>query len=161
MSEKYAHLPLRQGIGICLFNKEGKVFVGKRIDTVGGWQMPQGGVDEGETVEQTVFRELMEETGTDKAEIIRIADKPIEYGIPDELIERLWGGCAYKGQRQTWVALRFTGNDSDIHIDADGTPEFSEWEWVEPKETIQRIVPFKVSLYEQVIELFADIPQQL
>ena len=152
----YAHLPFRLCAGICLFNKNGHVFVGERIDTPGAWQMPQGGIDEGENLEAAAFRELMEETGTDKAEIIRIAEEPIYYTLPDHIIPKLWNGV-YQGQKQTWIAMRFTGEDSDIKLDGFSHPEFSAWEWVPLQDTVERIVPFKRDVYAQVIDAFRDI----
>ncbi|MGH1455341.1 MAG: RNA pyrophosphohydrolase [Alphaproteobacteria bacterium] len=154
------NLLYRPCVGIALFNKTGKVFVGERIDTSGAWQMPQGGVDKGETPDQTALRELKEEVGTDKAEIIKIAERKIRYELPDRLIEKLWNG-KYRGQEQTWVAARFTGKDTDIDLNAYNScgtpPEFSAWQWVDLSQTLDLIVPFKRDIYREVIELFHDI----
>ncbi len=146
----------RSGVGIALFNKDGKVFVGERIDTPGAWQMPQGGIDRGEDVKQAALRELEEEIGTNKAEIIRIHPENIRYDLPLELKKKLWGG-KYAGQDQAWIAMRFTGQDSDIDITAGDRPEFSAWKWLTLKDTINLIVPFKRETYEKVIVAFADI----
>ncbi len=146
----------RPCVGIVLFNAEGKVFVGERIDTPGAWQMPQGGVDEGEAPEQTALRELAEEVGTNNAEIIQTAPRKIRYELPDRLIKKLWNG-KYRGQEQTWVAARFTGNDSDINLNAFDPPEFSDWQWVNLSQTLDLIVPFKRDIYREVIEMFSDI----
>ena len=150
-------LPYRACVGIALFNAERKVFVGERIDTPGSWQMPQGGIDEGENIETAAFRELKEETGTDKAEIIKIAEEKTFYDIPQETLDRLPWGNQYRGQEQTWVAIRFTGEDTDIDINADDIPEFSNWQWIELKDTLDLIVPFKRDTYERVIAMFQDI----
>jgi putative (di)nucleoside polyphosphate hydrolase len=150
------NLLYRPCVGITLFNDSGKVFVGERIDTPGAWQMPQGGVDPGETPEQTALRELQEEVGTNKAEIISIAPRTIKYDLPDRLIQSLWSG-KYRGQEQTWVAARFTGQDSDINLSAFDPPEFTNWQWVDLPNTMNLIVPFKRDLYKEVIEMFKGI----
>ena len=155
-------LPYRPCVGIALFNDEGKVFVGERIDTPGAWQMPQGGIDEGEDLEIAALRELQEEIGTDKASLIKIHDKKIKYDLPPHLMGEghegrvLWGG-KYKGQEQTWVAMRFEGNDDDIVLDADERPEFSRWQWVELDKTLDLIVPFKQETYAKVIAAFKNL----
>lgn len=149
----------RPCVGIALFNDEGKVFVGERIDTPGAWQMPQGGIDPGETPEQTAIRELAEEVGTNHADIIRVAEKKLQYELPDKMIHRLWNG-KYRGQEQTWIAMRFTGRDDQIDINAFDPPEFTDWQWIDLEETLELIVPFKRDLYLQIIELFKDIPNQ-
>lgn len=150
-------LPYRPCVGIALFNKDGLVFVGQRIDTPGAWQMPQGGIEEDEDIEKAAMRELKEEIGTDKAEIIKIAEEKIAYDLPDELQDKLWGG-QYCGQIQTWVAARFTGENSDIDLKADGRPEFSAWQWVPLEKTLDLIVPFKQDTYKKVIEIFKNVP---
>ena len=146
----------RPCVGIALFNSSGKVFIGERIDTPGAWQMPQGGIDGDETVEQAVFRELYEEIGSNKAEIVKIADEKIRYDLPDDLRNRLWNGV-YKGQEQTWVAARFLGEDSDINIRNHEPPEFRNWRWTDLDNTIDLIVPFKRPAYKKVIALFKNI----
>ncbi|MGH1376872.1 MAG: RNA pyrophosphohydrolase [Alphaproteobacteria bacterium] len=146
----------RPCVGIALFNKTGKVFVGERIDTPGAWQMPQGGVDEGETVQETALRELAEEVGTNNAQILQIAPRKIRYELPDRLIKKLWNG-KYRGQEQSWVAALYTGNDNDIDLNAFDPPEFSNWQWVDLNQTLDLIVPFKRDIYRDVIEMFRDI----
>lgn len=146
----------RPCVGVALFNAEGKVFVGERIDTPGAWQMPQGGVDADETIEQAMFRELYEEIGSNNAEIIRVAGKKIRYDLPDDMRQRLWGGM-YKGQEQTWVAARFLGTDSDININTHEPAEFRNWKWIALENTVDLIVPFKRETYKEVIALFKDI----
>ncbi len=149
-------LPYRPCVGIALFGQAGHVFVGERIDTPGSWQMPQGGIDEGEDVLTAAFRELEEEVGTNKAKLIRVADRTIRYDVPMSLSTKHWGG-KYRGQEQTWVALQFTGNESDIRIDGHDIPEFSKWQWIPLSRTADLIVPFKRDTYLEVIKLFRDI----
>lgn len=149
-------LPYRQCVGIALFNDENKVFVGERIDTPGAWQMPQGGVDKGETHEQTAYRELQEEIGTDKAKIIMQAPEQLRYDLPEDKITELWNG-KYRGQEQTWFAMRFFGNEEDINLNAFNPPEFSNWQWVKLEDTLDLIVPFKRELYQNLINIFKNI----
>ena len=149
------NLPYRPCVGIALFNSSGKVFVGERIDTPGAWQMPQGGIDEGEDLIGAALRELKEEIGTDKASLLKIHDQKVKYDLPDWLQTKLWNG-AYKGQEQTWLAMRFEGQDSDIRLDADQHPEFSAWQWVALEDTLDLIVPFKRDTYKQVIKIFKE-----
>ena len=133
-----------------LFNDEGKVFVGKRIDqTVEGWQMPQGGIDKGESPKQAALRELQEEVGTDKAEIIAVMEDWVTYDLPEHLIGVAFHG-KYRGQKQKWFALRFTGEDGDIDLTSH-EPEFSAFKWVDLKTLPSLIVPFKRDTYKAVI----------
>lgn len=148
--------PYRLCVGIALFHQDGRVFAGERIDTPGAWQMPQGGIDRDEDIELAAFRELKEEIGTDKAEILRIHDTVFRYDLPPDLQTSLWGG-KYAGQEQTWVAMRFTGNDTDIALDADDHPEFSAWRWMTFDDILPLIVPFKREIYLQVQDAFSDI----
>jgi len=146
----------RPCVGIALFNQNGDVFVGERIDTPGAWQMPQGGIDEGEDLETAALRELQEEVGTNNVEIIRVAEERIRYDLPEHLQNKLWNGI-FAGQEQIWVAARFNGDDTDIDINSFDPPEFSAWQWVALAETIDLIVPFKRDVYQRVIGLFSDI----
>lgn len=146
-------LPYRQCVGITLFNTQGKVFVGERIDTPGAWQMPQGGIDKGENPKDAFYREMLEEIGTDKADILTIHDQTLKYDLPDHLLNKLWNG-KYRGQEQTWIAARFTGEDSDINITAYHHPEFSKWQWVHLADILGLIVPFKRDTYKEVIKAF-------
>lgn len=150
------NLPYRPCAGIMLLNQDGHVFVAKRIDTmVEAWQMPQGGIDEGEDATQAMYRELWEETGVtrDKVELLEGAEDWLHYDLPDALIGKLWGG-KYRGQKQKWFALRFLGQDSDINIETEH-PEFSEWKWLPMAELPEVIVPFKKDLYAQIVERFS------
>jgi putative (di)nucleoside polyphosphate hydrolase len=149
-------LPYRPCVGIMLLNREGLVFVGKRIDqTVEGWQMPQGGIDAGENPRGAVMRELKEEIGTDKAEIIGEMDNWLTYDLPAHLIGVAFHG-RYRGQCQKWFALRFLGQDSDIDLTAH-EPEFAEWKWLTLEALPRLIVPFKRDTYRQVIEAFRNL----
>lgn len=152
-------LPYRHCVGVALFNNLGHVFVGERIDTPGAWQMPQGGIDPDEDIKTAAFRELKEEIGTDKADIIRIAEEKLRYDLPGEYGpegRNLWNG-KYRGQEQTWIAMRFTGDEGDIDLNADERPEFSDWQWVPLSQTVDLIVPFKREVYMRLIEMFKDI----
>jgi putative (di)nucleoside polyphosphate hydrolase len=147
---------------MALFNDKGEVFIGERVDNPGAWQMPQGGIDPGEDIEEAVFRELGEEIGTTNAEILKIHDRKIRYSIPEPMLKKmnLWDG-KYGGQEQTWVALRFTGDDSEINIFAYEPNEFKSWKWVSLSEILDLIVPFKRDTYLKVIEAFkeySDLP---
>jgi putative (di)nucleoside polyphosphate hydrolase len=152
----FAELPYRPCVGITLFNAAGQVFVGERLDNPGAWQMPQGGIDDGETVEQAFFREMREEIGTDRATILKIHDRPLRYKLPPRLIGRLWGG-KWGGQEQTWVAARYTGTDADINICAHNPPEFKAWQWVGLDRVLDLVVPFKRETYREVITAFKNL----
>ena len=145
----------RRGVGVMLLNGEGKVFVGARIDnTDEAWQMPQGGMDEGEEPWSTALRELQEETGIAPHLVTRVAECPerLKYDLPAELQGRLWGG-KWKGQDQDWFLARFLGSDTDIVIATDD-PEFRDWQWVEPERLPDLIVPFKRNLYRRLLRQF-------
>ncbi len=151
-------LPYRPCVGVMLLNDDGLVFVGNRVDqTMEAWQMPQGGIDKGETPRQAVMRELKEETGTDKAEIIREHDKWLNYELPDELIGVVWKG-KYRGQTQKWFALRFLGDKEDIDLSGHGhDQEFSNWKWARMEDLPKLVVPFKRTLYKKIVKAFADL----
>jgi putative (di)nucleoside polyphosphate hydrolase len=147
----------RRGVGVMLLNRDGKVFVGARIDnTDEAWQMPQGGIDKGEEPWATALRELEEETGIPPRLVERISGCPerLKYDLPEELRGKLWGG-KWKGQDQDWFLARFLGTDEDVNI-ATAHPEFREWKWVEPQQLPDLIVPFKRDLYRQLLSEFAD-----
>ena len=152
------HLPYRPAAGIMLLNDEGKVFVGQRIDNkLEAWQMPQGGLDPGEDPQEAALRELEEETGIrrDLVEIVAVAPEQLLYELPADMIPRLWKG-KYRGQRQTWFLMRFIGTDADVNL-ATAHPEFRAWKWAEPGELPDMIVPFKRTLYENVLAQFAHL----
>ena len=147
----------RRGVGVMLLNREGKVFVGARIDnTDETWQMPQGGIDKGEEPWATALRELEEETGIKPRLVERIAECPerLKYDLPPELRGKLWGG-KWRGQDQDWYLARFLGTDADVNI-ATEDPEFRDWKWIEPRELPDLIVPFKRELYRQLLREFAE-----
>ena len=149
-------LPYRPCAGVMLLNREGRVFVGQRIDTtLEAWQMPQGGIDPGENARDTALRELGEETGIAPEHVELIAEAPEElvYDLPPEMIGKVWKG-KYRGQRQRWFLFRFTGEDADVNI-ATEHPEFRAWRWSDPADLPHLIVPFKRELYEQVLAAFA------
>ncbi len=148
-------LPYRPCAGVMLINRNGQVFVGQRIDsTLEAWQMPQGGIDEGEDAETAAIRELGEETGVqpDKVELIATAPDELFYDLPPDLIGKVWKG-KWRGQRQRWFLYRFLGEDSDVDI-ATEHQEFRAWRWVDPAELPDIIVPFKKALYEDVLAAF-------
>lgn len=147
----------RPCVGVMLVNAEGRAFVGKRIDNKEGdwWQMPQGGVDDGEDLEAAMIRELAEETGARPRhlEVVAQLEEELFYDLPPELQGKLWGG-KYVGQRQSWFLVRFTGEDSDIDLDAHEHPEFCEWKWVDPELLPDLIVPFKREIYRAIVTEF-------
>lgn len=149
----------RPCVGIMLVNSQGLVFVGKRIDNREGdwWQMPQGGVDDGEDLHSAVLRELWEETGAlaDHVELIGDLGRELFYDLPPELAGRMWGG-RYRGQRQSWFLVRFTGEDRHIDLQAHDPAEFCEWKWVDPELLPELIVPFKREVYVDVVAGFRD-----
>lgn len=141
----------RPCVGVCLINDDGLIFAGERLDNTGAWQMPQGGVDDGEDALPAARRELLEEIGTDKMEVVDVYPEPLLYDIPQETLDRLPWGKTYKGQSQTWVYARFTGTDADIDLNAHKHPEFAQWKWMTAGELLEKIVPFKRDLYRKVL----------
>jgi putative (di)nucleoside polyphosphate hydrolase len=150
-------LPYRPAAGVMLLNRDGKVFVAQRLDsTLEAWQMPQGGLDEGEEAEAGALRELEEETGIrpEHVEIVARTPGELTYDLPDDLVGKLWKG-KWRGQRQTWFLCRFTGIDEDVNIETPH-PEFRAWKWADPAELPAMIVPFKRKLYEEVLSAFSE-----
>jgi putative (di)nucleoside polyphosphate hydrolase len=155
-----SNLPYRPNVGAVLFNRDGLVFVARRADMpnaegpAGGWQLPQGGIDAGEDPGVAIFRELEEEIGTRKAVVLGEHPDWLTYDLPPGLLGIAWRG-RYRGQRQRWFAMRFTGEDSDIRLDFDPNPEFDAWRWVSLSELPALAVPFKRAIYEILTESFA------
>ena len=151
MNKNFSTLPLRSGVGIVVLNKENKVFVARRLDNPKNfWQMPQGGVDKGENFLNAAFRELEEETSIKSVELIKELDGTIIYELPDRLLGIIWKG-KYRGQRQKWFLMRFTGDDNEININTKN-PEFIDWKWIELDLITDFVVDFKHHVYEEVKE---------
>lgn len=156
MTDAFAHLPYRPCAGVMLINAERRVFVGQRLDSVAdAWQMPQGGIDPGEDPEAAALRELQEETGIAPhlVEIIARSEAEHLYDLPPQLMGKMWKG-KYRGQRQSWFAMRFHGSDNDVNIVTEHQ-EFRAWEWATPESLVERIVPFKKELYANVLREFS------
>ena len=152
--------PYRRGVGIALVDARGRVFVAQRIDTKkSAWQMPQGGIDKGETPRKAAMRELHEELGTDKARIIAVTRQWLRYDLPEELRSKVWKG-KYRGQEQKWFLMKFLGTDVDINI-ATVHPEFSSWRWLPFMQLPRVIVGFKREIYKQVVEAFGEKTTEL
>ena len=144
-------LPLRKGIGIIVLNNQNKIFVGKRKDNPGDkWQMPQGGVDEGEDYITAMKRELLEETSIKNIKIIKEIDKIYQYQLPENLVGIIWKG-KYRGQKQKWFITRFLGEEKEINLNTKHA-EFIDWKWIEPKFLPEVIVNFKKDLYLNLLK---------
>jgi len=147
-------LPYRRGVGMMVVNKDNLIFVGKRLDSKGDtWQMPQGGIDEDETILEAGIRELLEETNIRSVEVIAESKNWFYYDVPQSLVGKLWNG-KYRGQKQKWLLLKFTGDEKEINI-ATEEPEFAEWKWVEIDRLPNLIVSFKKTLYNSIVEEFS------
>jgi putative (di)nucleoside polyphosphate hydrolase len=147
MEDKFKNLPLRDGVGIIVLNKDNKVFVAKRIDNPKNfWQMPQGGVDKGENFLSAAYRELEEETSIKSVKLIKEIDKITTYLLPKNLLGVIWKG-KYKGQKQKWFLMRFLGSDNEININTN-KPEFLEWKWIDLDMITEVVVDFKLEVYK-------------
>ena len=156
MEEKFKNLPLRSGVGIVVLNKTNKVFVAKRIDNPKNfWQMPQGGVDEDEYFLKAAYRELEEETSIKSVDLIRELDGTTTYELPDHLLGIIWKG-KYKGQKQKWFLMRFTGEEQEINIKTKN-PEFLDWKWIELDQITEVVVNFKLHVYKELKEKIKKI----
>ena len=151
MTEKFKNLPLRSGVGIVVLNKDNKVFVAKRIDNPKDfWQMPQGGVDEGEDFLSAAYRELEEETNIKNVKLIKELDGMTTYELPKNLLGIIWKG-KYRGQKQKWFLMKFLGNDDEINLKTN-KPEFLEWKWIELDMITELVVDFKLNVYKDLKE---------
>ena len=158
MQTNFNKLPYRSNVGIMMVNEKGYVFVGQRLDNnQNAWQMPQGGIDAGEDPETAAYRELLEETGVKKQDVRFVASSSqwLSYDLPEDLIPTLWNG-KFRGQKQKWFLFKFLGEDGDINI-ATEHPEFSKWKWISKENLLKEIVPFKKSVYENVLKEFKNI----
>ena len=154
--DKFSNLPLRKGVGIVVLNKKNKIFVAKRIDNPKNfWQMPQGGIDGNEDYLSAALRELEEETSIKSVELLKEIDEFITYELPKDLLGIIWKG-KYKGQKQKWFVMRFTGQDQEINLKTK-KPEFLEWKWVNPDKITDTVVDFKLNVYRKIQEKLKDI----
>ena len=156
MIDKFKNLPLRNGVGIVLLNRENKVFVARRIDNPKNfWQMPQGGVDKGEDFLTAALRELEEETNIKNVSLIKEIDGITTYELPDHLLGIIWKG-KYKGQKQKWFLMKFIGDDKEININTKN-PEFLDWKWIDIDEITEVVVNFKLHVYKELKEKIKKI----
>ena len=152
MESKY-----RRCVGMMILNVKNQILVGRRLDHPSGyWQMPQGGIDENENPEDAVWREMMEEIGTNKANLFKISDQWIKYNIPQETLDKLPWGKKWIGQKQKWFIFKFSGQDRDINVETEN-PEFSEWKWINSNDLIENAVPFKREVYKTILSEFSDL----
>ena len=149
MKDIFRNLPLRNGVGIIVLNKKNKIFVARRMDNPKKfWQMPQGGIDEGEDYLSAAYRELEEETSITKVELIKELDGFTTYELPNNLLGIIWKG-KYRGQKQKWFIMKFTGEDKEINIQTQ-KPEFLEWKWIDLETLTEVVVDFKLHVYKEL-----------
>ena len=156
MKENLKKLPLRSGVGIVVLNKDNKVFVARRIDNPKNfWQMPQGGVNEGEDFLSAAYRELKEETSMSKVKLLKEINEMTTYELPDNLLGIIWKG-KYKGQRQKWFLMRYLGSDDEINLQTNN-PEFLDWKWIDIDLLTDVVVDFKLNVYKEIKEKIKKI----
>tara|TARA_B100001027_G_scaffold201306_1_gene161233 strand:- start:274 stop:753 length:480 start_codon:yes stop_codon:yes gene_type:complete len=156
MEKKYKNLPLRNGVGIILLNKKNKVLVARRIDNSKNfWQMPQGGIDDGEDFLSAAYRELEEETSIKSVKLIKQIERSTTYELPDHLLGIIWRG-KFRGQKQKWFLMRFIGNDKEINIKTK-KPEFLEWKWINIDQLTEVVVDFKLHVYRELKKKIKEI----
>ena len=167
MTAAYEDPPYRPCVGIVLFNDEGRVFMGRRIglpvsfDARGMWQLPQGGIDAGETAREAALRELAEEIGVQNVEVLAETPGWLTYDLPPELLGKVWGG-KYRGQKQKWFALKHLGDEREINLAVPGhRPEFDLWRWEELERIPALVVPFKRHIYEALVEAFRPVAERM
>ncbi len=152
MLDKY-----RKCVGMMILNNNNDILVGRRLDHPSGyWQMPQGGIDDNENPEEAVWREMMEEIGTNKAKLYKTSNQWINYEIPKETLEHLPWGKIYIGQTQKWFIFKFLGKDKDINVETQN-PEFSEWKWMNCNDLVKNAVPFKKNIYQKILNEFTEL----
>ena len=156
MKENFKKLPLRSGVGIVVLNKDNRVFVARRIDNPKNfWQLPQGGVNEGEDFLSAAYRELEEETSMRKVKLLKEIDGMTTYELPDSLLGIIWKG-KYKGQRQKWFLMRYLGSDEEINLQTNN-PEFLDWKWIDIDLLTDVVVDFKLNVYKEIKEKIKKI----
>lgn len=147
----------RKCVGMLILNNENEILVGRRLDNERGyWQMPQGGIDENENPKEAVWREMMEEIGTNNAQLLKTSNQWVNYEIPQEILDKITWGETYIGQTQKWFIFKFLGHNSDINVET-VNPEFSEWKWMSNNKLIENAVPFKRKVYETILDEFSNI----
>ena len=152
MDSKY-----RRCVGMMILNSSNEILVGRRLDHPSGyWQMPQGGIDQNENPQEAVWREMMEEIGTNKVNLYKKSNQWINYDIPQETLDHLPWGKKYIGQTQKWFIFKFTGEEKDINVETEN-PEFSEWKWMNTSNLVNNDVPFKRIVYKTILDEFSDI----
>ena len=156
MDKRFSNLPLRKGVGVALLNNNNQIFVAKRIDNPNDfWQMPQGGIDKNEKPLDAAFRELREETSIKNVELIKEVNSETTYHLPDRLLGIIWRG-KYKGQTQKWFIMRFLGDEKEINLKTKN-PEFLEWKWIDIDKITEKVVDFKLHVYEKIKTELEDL----
>jgi putative (di)nucleoside polyphosphate hydrolase len=158
--DEIARLPYRPCVGVMLLNRDGTVWIGRRLGMQEAWQMPQGGIDQGESPADAAIRELAEEVGTAHARIVAESRDWLTYDLPGELVPKTWGG-RFRGQRQKWFAMEFLGDDTEFAPERVAHPEFDAWQWIDARELPTVAVGFKQNIYQSLVEEFAALIERL